>query len=100
MNLNNLVEYAKLGVGSAFTVSGIRWYVVGVLSRDNMQEALFRTITEATPEKLIQARQSLESALNNQDPSYITLVSVALGAGLVASGVYNLVRNYRSEKAQ
>ena len=98
MSLKNLLEYGKIGLGSVFTTGGIRGYVEGLLSRDNMQEALYGAMTEVTPEKLIKARRSLETALDSQDANYAASVGVILGASLVASGIYNLVKNYRSER--
>ncbi|MBI2146368.1 hypothetical protein HYU22_03445 [Candidatus Woesearchaeota archaeon] len=104
MSLENLIQYGKAGLGVVSTVAGINADIGSHQSRVIMEEALYRTLETVTPEKMLQAKESLHAYIINNnsgisDAAFHTGL-VIVGTALVASGIYNLVKNYRKETSE
>jgi hypothetical protein len=100
MSLTNLLEYGKAGLGVSLALAGINADIGAHQSHVIAEEALYRTLETITPETMLQATESLDAYIQNNasmgDPAFTMGLTIA-GTALVASGIYNLVKNYREE---
>jgi hypothetical protein len=100
MSLKNLLEYGKAGLGVALTSSGINADIGAHRSCAIVEEVFYRSLESVSPETMLQAKQSLDAYMYNNAPMGDGLFSIGLilmGTALVTSGIYNLVKNYRTE---
>ena len=101
MTLDNLLEYGKIGLGTWLTSIVISHDLGTNNARQAAQEAMYRTLEVVNPETIMNAYKQFNNySLNN--PSNPTsfglgLIYVVGGAGMLASGIYNLAKNYKKE---
>jgi len=103
MSLKNLFQYGKMGTGLALAVSGISDDIEFHQSRIIAEEAFYRTLEIVTPETILKAKETLNTFMYNNSPIGDVVINVGnggliiVGTALVASGIYNLAKNYRKE---
>ncbi len=98
--ISNLGQYAKIGFGTLCVLAGAKEYIGGVLSKANVEQALYRGLEAVNVDKIIEAKKSLDVAFGKMHGNYITPIAIAVGAGLLASGIYNLAKKYHSERIE
>ena len=97
----NIPEYSKIGLGLYATVAGLHYALRFVNTRRAAEEVLYRGIDSPTPEKLVAAYYNFNKYVkDNANPTEADKASFALiiGPALLASGIWNLVRNYKREQ--
>ncbi len=105
-SFRNTPEYAKLGFGVLATVHGVVYAFKHVNTIRLLEEAVYRNVEDPSPEKLVEAQHRLHNYLHNyieNNPDCSTgevreaFWELIIGPALIASGIQNLVRNYRRE---
>jgi hypothetical protein len=95
----SITQSAKIGIGTFLTIAGTKEYIRGVLSKSSMEEALYRSLETVNMNTIMEAKQSLDAEWNNMG-TYVVAGMIAVGAGLVASGIYNLAEKYHSKRQE
>ncbi len=91
-------QYSKIGVGTVLSVAGITDNLGSHLNIAEMYEGMYRRLENINPETILTARRTLETVIEqNFRADWPTMIGVAVGVALVASGIYNLAKNYRTE---
>ncbi len=101
MALNNLLEYGKVGLGTLLTSAGISYDLGLSNTRQAAEEAMYRGLEVVNPETIVNAHEQFSKYLSNNNVTVSdTLFAagcIAVGAGMLASGIYNLAKNYKKE---
>jgi len=102
MTLKNLLEYGKIGAGTVLTVGTATYDFAHYQTQRLMEEAMYRSLEVVNPQTLLEARNTLDTYLSNNfdDSMGFTIGACVVGAGLIASGIYNLAKNLRKEKVE
>ena len=70
-------------------------------SRQALEEAMYGSLEVVTPRNLVNAYQQLDQYVLNNSLDKLTqafaLGAVTVGTAFVASGIYNLAKNYKTE---
>ncbi len=102
MILNNILQYSKIGIGAVLTVGGISSDLGVANSRQAAEEAIYRALEVVNPETILKAQQEFNSyRIENSamEVPFTNVLMIGIGAGILASGIYNLVKNYKKETA-
>ncbi len=101
MALNNLLEYGKIGFGTWLTSIVISHDLGRSNARQAAEEAIYRTLEVVNPETIINAYKQFDNYLLNNPsgsiPWGVGMGCVVVGTGMLASGIYNLAKNYKKE---
>ena len=102
MTLKNFLEYGKIGLGTVLTIGTATYDIAHYQTQRIMEEAMYRSLEVVNPETLLEARNTLDTYLSNNfdDSMGLTVGACAAGTALIASGVYNLVKNLKKEKTE
>ena len=100
MELKNLRECGKIGVGTVFAPISALYEINIGQAKKVAQEALYKTLETVTPETLINAGNTLDAYIQQNSSvgdTFIIAGATVFGVSMITSGIYNLVKNYRTE---
>ncbi|MBU3923353.1 MAG: hypothetical protein KJ592_00380 [Nanoarchaeota archaeon] len=101
MALKDIIQYGKVGVGSLLEIGTATYFIGRDIIEGHAFEGAISQLETITPETLEQAYKVAEQFGDKALPPAEFVIATGIAGGmLIVSGVYNLVKNYRSQKTE